>query len=118
MYEQLIIEKTLESNGRTDRFGTGERWSPLVLVRARGRQSCFGQSRLSRVLPRIVVSQFFEMARRLAIHARRFGPEDDFSLRAVRGDSRRREQNGREKRGSFKGALRISLDTSLFLSMT
>ena len=34
MYARLIIEKDAEINGRTDRFGTGGRRSPTVLVRA------------------------------------------------------------------------------------
>jgi hypothetical protein len=118
MYEQLIIEKKLESNGRTDRFGTGERWSPLVLVRARGRQSCFGQSRLSRVLPRIVVSQSFENG----ASAGHPCPQTWAGSRLlVEGSTRRFTKKGTEwtrKTGEFKGALRISLDTSLFLSMT
>jgi hypothetical protein len=33
MYIRLIVEKRVKINGRTDRFGTGDKWWLPVLVR-------------------------------------------------------------------------------------
>ena len=38
MYARVIVEKDAEINGRTDRFGTVDRWSPTVPVPARSRR--------------------------------------------------------------------------------